>query len=155
MPDETTTTEDSSQKLADASKVETGITPKENPTSTKEMIDKAVNDALSAAGRSAKSLNEQQAKLDKQAADLTAKQMAWQRQQEEAEEMAVADDMPALTALRTKRQKEAEDKTRVTELTERESKLAAREAELADIVKQHEILTRTQLAAEVAVAGRD
>ena len=80
-----------------------------------------------------------------------AKQVAWQKKLDDAEEEAVADDMPALTALRAERKRKADDAAKVTELTEREAKLAKREIELADIVERDRVLTRTQLAAEVAV----
>ena len=121
-------------------------------TLMKAQIDKAVNDALSKAGRIAKSLNEERQRLEKDKTELTAKQVAWQKEKDEAEELAVADDAPALTALRDRRRKKAEDEAKATTLAEREANLAKREAEIADIIERDRILTRTQLAAEVAVA---
>ncbi|MCJ7791868.1 MAG: hypothetical protein MUP49_05630 [Dehalococcoidia bacterium] len=149
--DGTEQTKDTSAKEQDSSAIAKGTSPAETPgTFTKAQIDKAVSDALSKAGRDAKSLSELQKKLETGMADLTTKQTAWQKQQEEAEETAVADDLPALTALRARRQKKADDEAKNTELTERETKLAKRETEIADIIERDRILNRTQLAAEVA-----
>jgi len=114
-------------------------------------LEKAVSDALAKAGRDAKTLEAQQAKLEKDAADLTAKQIAWQRQREEEEEEAVADDMPALQALRDRRARKAAEESKASELAERESKLAKRETELADMIERDRTLQRTQLASEIAV----
>lgn len=148
-------TSSSPSSMASGSEKGTSIQPPE--TFTREMVEKAVSDALAAAGRNTLRLSELQKKIDTEKADLIAKQTAWQKQQEEAEEEAIADDMPALQALRESRRKKAKDEARATELAEQETKLAQREAELAqraanlaDIVEQHRILQRTQLAAEVA-----
>lgn len=157
MLDETKTNRDSSQATVDTSKVVEGSTSKvAAPTTfTREQLEaekqKAASDALAKAGRDAKTLAELRGRLDAEATDLAGKQAAWQRQREEAEENAVADDPVALSALRTKRQKEAEDKTKSSQLAEREATIAKREKEVESIVEQHKILTRTQLAAEVAV----
>ena len=128
-----------------------GTSEKEPETFTKEERDKAVSDALSKAGRTAKTFSELQQKLETGVADLTARQTKWQKERDEAEEFAVRDNPEALTELQERRRRKVEDETRVTELTTRETKLAEREAELADIVEQHRILKRTELAAEVAV----
>ncbi len=144
--------QDTSATKQDSSGSGKGTQTVETPsTFTKEMVDKAVSDALSKAGRNAKSLSELEQRLNTGMADLTAKQQAWQKEKEEAEELAVADDMPALTALREGRRRKTADEAKVTELTDRETKLAKREVELADVVERDRILTRTQLAAEVAV----
>ena len=150
LPDGTEQKQDASQK-GDSSVEGKETLKAETPTFTKDMLDKAVNDALSRAGRDAKTLAEMKTKLEAGTADLTAKQAAWLKKQEEDEEVAVADDMPALTALRARRQKKAEDEAKATELSEREAKLTARETELSEIVERDKVLKRTELAAEVAV----
>ncbi len=152
MPgDGTEQMQDTSVAKQDSSVEATGTQTAETPTFTKAMLDKAVSDALSKAGRSAKSLGEMEQKLNSGMAELVAQRATWQKEREEAEEAAIADDMPALTALRERRRKKAEEETKTAELTDREAKLAQREAELAEIVERDRILTRTQLAAEVAV----
>ena len=120
-------------------------------TLTRAEATKMVSDALSKAGRDAKTLSELKTRLDTGLADLTAKQTAWQRKQEEAEEEAVMDNPGALATLRAERKRKTDDEAKVTELAERETKLTARETELADIVERDRILQRTELAAEVAV----
>lgn len=80
-----------------------------------------------------------------------AEQAAWQKKQDEEEEEAVRDDRPAYDALLERRKKKAEDEAKVTELTERVAKVTKRETELAAVIERDKILTRTQLAAEVAV----
>ena len=66
------------------------------------------------------------------------------------EEEAVMDDRPAYDALMARRAQKKEEATKATDLTTREAKIAEREAEFADIIEQHQILKRTQLAAEIA-----
>jgi len=150
---------DSSQVTVDTSSAPKGtLTEKTPETFTKEMVDKVVSDALSKVGRDAKSLTEREQRLAAGLAELVAKQAADLKKQEEAEEWDLRDQPEELAAKRAERRKKAADEAKVTEFAEREvkaaereAKLALRETELADIVEQHRILTRTQLAAEVAV----
>jgi len=142
---------DALQANVDPSSVTKGTSVATPETFTKDMVEKAVSDALSKAGRTAKTLTELQQRLETGVADLTARQVKWQKERDEAEEYALRDDSEGLTALREGRRKKAADETKATELTERERKANERDTEFADIIEQHKILTRTQLAAEVAV----
>ena len=117
-----------------------------------QIVEKAVNDALSKAGRTAKSLNELQQRLEKDKVELTAKQVAWQKERDESEELAVRDDPEALATLRAGRRKKADDEAKVTELTDREAKLAKSETEHAEALEQIRVINRTQLVSEVSVA---
>lgn len=115
-----------------------GKTPK---TFTESEHKKAIEDAIAQYGDRIK-----RERIDPIARELTEFKIQVQKEKDEAEEEAVADDMPALTALRENRRKKA----KVEELTEREAKLVKREADLVGIIERDRILTRTQLAAEVA-----
>ncbi len=150
--DNTEQKQDTSQKgdsSVVAQQTSTEIAPE---TLTQEqVIEKAVNDALSAKGRDAKSLSELKATAEKGMVELREAQAVWQKQKDAEEEARFADDMPALIALRAERKQKADEETKKTGLTEQIAKADARDAEFADIIERDKVLKRTELAAEVAV----
>lgn len=145
------------QKQDTSGKQDSSVAGKETPkvetlTFTKEMVDKAVSDALSKAGRTAKTLSEGEQKLNAGMADLAARQVAWQKEKDEAEEKAIpSDDFQALNDLRERRRKAAEDKTKATEFAEEKRRFDEEKAIHSERLMQLDMLDRTQLAAEVAV----
>ena len=147
--DGTTVQTDSSQISGDSSNV-TEETPTEHQTFTREMRDKAVNDALAAAGRTAKALQADKQSLKAERDAIAAERATWQKERDEAEEFDLREDPEALRTLRAERRRKTEDATRVTQLTEREAKLAARETEIAEIVERDRTSRRTKLASDVA-----
>jgi len=152
--DETKQADRETSLVGDSSDKAVGITSTEKTPETltqEQIVEKAVSDALSKAGRTAKSLSELETRLNTGLAELTAQKTAWQKEKDEAEEYELRDQPEELTALRKERQRKADAETKATELTTREAKIAERETEFADIIAQHKILKRTELAAEVAV----
>ncbi len=144
-----TNEQDTLQTTVDSSALGEG--PSTEPQAfTKEEKDKAVNDALAAAGRTAKTLetDKQSLKADKDA--LATERSAWQKEREEAEEYALREDPDGLAAMRTERRKKAEESTKATELTEREAKLRKDEEDHAEIMERDKKVKRTELASEVA-----
>ncbi|KKL84130.1 hypothetical protein LCGC14_1967800 [marine sediment metagenome] len=76
-------------------------TSQEAPTFTKESQDKAVSDALSAAGRTSKQLDDLRKDVDKQRTELTKSTREARQSQRVAAEERVKDDPAALANLRT------------------------------------------------------
>lgn len=93
MLDETTRTQDSSEISQDSSAAGSDTSAENETTFTKESQDKAVQDALSAAGRDNKAFEAK----EKQLADDRA---AWIKQQRDAELEAVKDDADATAKLK-------------------------------------------------------
>jgi hypothetical protein len=119
----------SSENAGQASEGETqGTSTDKAKTYTKEEVDKAVSDALSAAGRDHKTLETRKADLDAQHEIVKAglaKIEEWERQQD-AEELAEAHKDPV--KMRAYQAKQV-DKQRGKSLEERESAVAKREQE--------------------------
>ncbi len=97
--DGTATEQDPAGKTApSASGQETST---ESPTFTKETQDKAVSDALSAAGRTSKQLDDLRKDVDKQQTELAKSTREARQSQRAAAEERVKDDPAALANLRT------------------------------------------------------
>lgn len=134
-------------------------TPPEPPTLTKEEQErqtKAVSDALSAAGRDAKTIKERTDEAEKilKAAqkaqvDQDAEAERWQKERDDTEREAVKTDPEALksTEERIRQRNEA------TKLAKQKREQDAKDKDLTEREKQVKVLERTQTAAEVAVAN--
>ena len=143
----------------DSSGGDAGITSEQPKTHTEADITKAVSDALSAAGRDAKSISDKATEAErilgdakKMQTDIQAERERWQKDKDEAELESVRDDPDALKSLgerQRQRNEAAKLATREKELDEREGK--HQESVKSDL-EQLKVFKRTQLAAEVAVA---
>ena len=148
--DGTENQKDTSQ-TGDTSSGDKGTSEQQPKTYSEESEKKAVSDALSAAGRDAKTITEKTAEAERilQDAKRIGEEAKEQRKKKDAAEReSVKDDPDALTSLAEKqRQRDV-----ATELTEREEKVKQDEESVKADKEQARIQTRTQLAAEVAVA---
>jgi len=138
----------------DSSGGQKGTSDKTSGTFTKDTQDKAVQDALSAAGRDAKSISDKAAEAEeiltnakKSQADIKAERDQWQKDREEAEQEAVKDDPEALKSLKV-RQAQARKES---EQSDRQREQDARDETLKEREEQTRVIKRTQLAAEIAV----
>ena len=138
---------------------ETKGTSEDPGTFNKESQEKAVSDALSAAGRDAKTITEKSTEaqniLDaaqKVRTDTKAEQDQWQKDRDEAAREAVRDDPEALKSLEEKQRQRNE----AAKLADRKQELDAKEETHKTIVESDletiRVHKRTTLAAEVAVA---
>lgn len=142
--------QDTSQ-VEDTPEKEKESTSTEPETFTKETQEKAVNDALSAAGRDAKTITEKSAEAERilqNAKRIGDEAKEQRRKRDEAARESVKDDPDALKSLEEKQRQRDVD----TQLTEREEKVKGEEEHIKADKEQVRIQQRTQLAAEVAVA---
>ena len=121
-------------------------TSEQPKTYTEEEKAKAVSDALSAAGRIAKQLDQQREALEAERKQLTASRVQWQREKDEAELEAARDDPDALKSLRA-RQKQSE---REAELDRREQELKISGEKHAEALKGVAQYTKERNAHEIA-----
>ena len=139
----------------DSSGGDAGITSEQPKTHTEADVTKAVSDALSAAGRDAKSISDKATEAErilgdakKMQTDIQAERERWQKDKDEAELESVRDDPDALKSLgERQRQRNEATKlaTREKELDEREAKHKERleKADKADVKERAtEIATR-------------
>lgn len=154
--DETKTEQDTSQ-TGDSSSEEKGSTSKKGPqtlteSEAKAREQKAASDALSTAGRDAKTLDTGKEQLQAGRKKLDDDRAQWLKDQDEREREAVGGDPEALKSLETKQQQ----RTRDAELTQREREQTEKEETHQEVVKSDletiRVFNRTKLAAEVAVA---
>ena len=135
------------------------VTSKGPQTFTKETEAKAISDALSAAGRDAKSITDKTAeaeqileKAKKVETGLRTEQEQWQKDRDEAARDAVKDDPDALKSLETK-QRQRDEKAKLDDrgrvLKEGEDKHTSKVATDIETIR---IFNRTKLASEVSVA---
>lgn len=139
------------QGTGNSSDARDGITSKDSETYTKESQDKAVQDALSAAGRDAKALTgrETAVKAREEATQAyEAKAAQAQKEKDEAEIEAVRHDPDKLSALQRRQAAKAKE----DDLANREATLARSKAEHEDqlkALKQSEVTeTANRLAKE-------
>lgn len=155
--DETKDPKDTSQ-IEDSSKGAKG-TSIETKTHTAETEKKAVDDALSAAGRDAKSISDKAAEAEqiltgakKTRDNVLAEQERWQGVRDEAEREFHKDDPDALKSLNEKIRQRNEAAKLATERTELDGREAKHQETVTSDLEQIRVFKRTQLAAEVAVA---
>ena len=141
MLDETTVAE---RDTARSSEGNAGTTSQETQTYTREMVDKMVNDALSAGGRKVKAATEAAEK-----AQAALEQL--QKEQDEAEAKQLGDDPEALTlhqrkkALRDERAEFAREKAELEKAKEANAERLAdldkakREKEATEIATRHNV----------------
>ena len=147
--DETEKKQDTSQK-EDTSAETKGTSEKEPEPITKKDVEKAVSDALSAAGRDAKTITEKTAEAERilqNAKRIGDEAKERQKKRDEAAREAVRDDPDALKSLEEKQRQRDEAAKLVNERAELD---ADKESVKAD-KEQVRVQKRTQLAAEVAV----
>ena len=161
--DDPNVTQDPSQTTppspGDPSAKQEGTPPVAPPTLTKEEQErqtKAVNDALSAAGRDAKTITEktdEAEKILKAAQKVTADQEAeTERRQKELDDQAreaVKTDPEALKSVNERIRQGDMDRKQAKRQREQDAK----EKDLDDREKQVKVLEKTRIAAEVAVAN--
>lgn len=155
--DETKDPKDTSQ-IEDSSKGAKG-TSIETKTHTAETEKKAVDDALSAAGRDAKSISDKATEAERILTDakttrdsIKAEREQWQRDRDEAELEAVRDDHDALKSLQERQRQRGEATKLATEKAELAEKETKHQEKVTGDLEQIRVFNRTQLAAEVAVA---
>ena len=134
-------------------------TPTEPKTYSAESEKKAVDDALSAAGRDAKSITEKSTEAERiltaaqtTQANLQAEQERWQSEREEVEREAVKDDPDALKSLQERQRQKSEATKLAKERVELDVEKEKHQETVQADKEQIRIFNRTQLAAEVAVA---
>lgn len=150
--DETEERKDTSER--DSSGEQKG-TSTDTKTHTAESEKKAVDDALSAAGRDAKTLSGKTAEADriltdakKMQTDLKAEREQWQKDRDIAEQESAGEDQDALKSVQERqrqRAKETELAQRKRELDEKELKITEAQKEVAESTKERnarEIATR-------------
>jgi len=132
--DETKTQQDSSGITQDTSGKSVGSTSEQDRTYTKAEMEKAVNDALSTAGRDAKSItlkmeeaNRFFTEATKLKAEVEAAQDKWQEEQDRAELEAASHNPDTLSLVKTRQL-----------LKVREAEISRKEQELAEKIKKHE-----------------
>ncbi|KKN71825.1 hypothetical protein LCGC14_0416790 [marine sediment metagenome] len=128
-------------------------------TFTKDSEAKAVLDALSTAGRDAKTIKDKTAEAERILTD--AKKLSdgtkvereqWQKDRDEAEREAVRDDHEALKSL-TERQRQRNEATKLAkERSELDTEKAKHQESITADKEQIRVFNRTQLAAEIAVS---
>lgn len=130
--DEPKEAQDTSEK--DASEETKETSEKTEETFTKSQRDKAISDALAAAGRTAKSLEKREETIKKAEKEAAQKD----RERREAELEAARDDPDKLTAIEQRHKREE----RAAELSRREAELEAREERVKgveEVAKKAEI----------------
>lgn len=154
--DGTTDPKDTSQ-IEDSSKGTKG-TPTEPKTYTEESEKKAVSDALSIAGRDAKSITDKATEAERILTDaktvsdaVKAEREQWQKDRDEAEREAVRDDSDALKSLQERQRQRNEATKLATEKAELATEKATHDAKVTGDLEQIRVFKRTQTAAEVAV----
>lgn len=154
---------DGPEERKDTSERDSSGKPKETSTEPKtyseESEKKAVSDALSAAGRDAKSISDKATEAEriltdaKKTADaVTAERGQWQKERDEAEREAVHGDAEALKSLNEKIRQRNEATKLANERAELVEKETKHQATVTSDLEQIKVFNRTQLAAEVAVA---
>ena len=128
-------------------------TSKEPQTFTEEQRDKAVQDALSAAGRDAKSIKEKSVEAEQilKAAQKTqegirAEQERWQKDRDETERETVKDDSDALKSLQERQRQRAKE----AELTRRAQELDAKEERHKGKLEEADKVTKELSARDIA-----
>lgn len=154
--DGTENQKDTSQS-GDAPSGTKGTSETKPETFTKGTQDKAVSDALSAAGRDAKTLGDQQARVDKMLEDArkvseatAERQIKLQRAEDEAELKAVVDDPDATKSVRARHEAKQRLQIRQTELTKGETELKAGQVKVSEGMVQVKEFEKTQQAAKIA-----
>jgi len=149
---------DGTEERKDSSQVEDTSgeqkeTPKEPQTFTKESEKKAIDDALSAAGRDAKSITEKTTEAQKilesaqkTRTDVLAEQERWQTERNEAEKEAAKEDPDALKSVQERQRQRAKD----AELARKTQELSARETKVAEAEKKESESTKERNAREIA-----
>lgn len=145
--------------LEDSSEKGKESTSKDTKTYTKESEEKAVSDALSVAGRDAKSITEKSAEVERiltaaqtTQANLQAEQERWQSGRDEADREAVRQDPEALKSLEERIKQRNEATKLAKERTDLDTDKGKHQESVKADLEQIRIFNRTQLAAEVAVA---
>ena len=168
MDETKATQQDASGKNQDSSGGDEGSTSKEPQTFTEEQRDKAVQDALSAAGRDAKSIKEKSVEAEqiltnakKTQEGIQAEQKRWQGDRDEAERETVKDDSEALKSLQERqrqRAKEAELARRAQELDAKEERHKGKLEEADKVTKElsaRDIASKYNIDAESLVKFTD
>lgn len=146
-------------QVGDPSAGTKGTSVKTPETYTAETEKKAIDDALSAAGRDAKSITDKATEAEgiltdaKKTSDaIKAEREQWNKDRDEAEREAVSGDTEALKSLETKQRQRREK----AEIADGKAELAGEkkqhETKVKDDLEQIRVFKRTKLAAEVAVA---
>lgn len=155
--DETKDPKDTSQ-IEDPSAGTKG-TSTDTKTYTVESEKKAVDDALSKAGRDAKSISDKATEAERILTDakttrdsIKAEREQWQKDRDEAELEAVRDDHDALKSLQERQRQRSEATKLATEKAELAEKETKHQETVTGDLEQIRVFKRTQLAAEVAVA---
>ncbi|KKN74853.1 hypothetical protein LCGC14_0386020 [marine sediment metagenome] len=117
-----------------------------------EQIDKAVNDARSADGRTTKDFEVREQRIKDNEAILTEERVKWRRERDEADIESVRDDPEALTALQKKQKAATRDAESADERRKLEEDQAKHKAGVQSDLEEIKVFNRTKLASEVAVA---
>jgi len=150
---------DGTEERKDSSQVEDTSseqkeTPKETPkTYTEASEKKAISDALSAAGRDAKSITDKATEAEKILTNakttrdgVKAEREQWQKDRDEAERESVKDDSQALKSLQERQRQRAKD----TELARRALELDEREAKHKVGLEEADKVTKELRARDIA-----
>lgn len=150
--DGTVEKQDSSQQAGDTSGASQG-TSEQDRTYTKAELEKAVNDALSAAGRDAKSISQKMDEANRiltEATTLKAEVMAaqakWQEEKDRAELEAVSHDPDAMSAVQLRQSLRAKEAELLKDRAELDKKLKEHEDAIAEVAK----FKREKTAIEIA-----
>ena len=154
--DETEEREDTPQSADSSSEQKEPPEKTEPETFTKEDMEKAKNDALSAAGRDAKTITEKTDEAEKvlkvaqkAQADQEEAQVRFQRERDEADRETVHGDAEALKSVEERLRQRGE----AAKLAKQRREQDAKDKDLTDREKQVKILEKTRIAAEVAVTN--
>ena len=116
---------------------------------------KAASDALSAAGRDAKSISDKTEKAEKLVLDaqkLVGEANEKQKKRDEAERESLKDDSEALKSFDERQRQKDERAKLANEKTELDGERAKHQESVTSDLEQIKVFKRTQLAAEVSVA---